>query len=75
MSMREYWAGVWGAIKKSWTMHSATIFVVLGVLELQLSVLKPYIGEKGYAYTAIAVACIMAVARFKGISKDVKAGK
>jgi hypothetical protein len=75
MSIREYWAGVWAGIKKSWTMHSATLFVVLGVLELQLSLIKPYIGEKGYAYTAIAVACIMAVARFKGISKDVKAGK
>lgn len=72
MSVREYWAAMWVAIKKSWTMYGAAVFVVLGVIELNLALFKPFIGEKFYAVTTIVVAAVLAVARLKGLDKQVR---
>lgn len=72
MGIREYWSELWAAIKKSWTMNVGALFVVLGVLELNLSLVKPFIGEKFYAVTTIVVAAVLAVARLKGLDKQVR---
>ena len=75
MSIREYWAAMWVAIKKSWTMYGAAVFVVLGVIELNLALFKPFVSGQAYAIATIFVASILGIARLRGLSKDVKAGR
>ena len=73
--MKTYWKRMYQDAKRSWTMWVAAIWIVIGVAETQMQLLQPLIGEKYFGVLSIVISSTLALARMRGLSKDIKAGK
>lgn len=54
---------MWDKAKKSWTIYSATIIAVLGVIQANISALELTSSQQGYVLMGIGI--ITAVARLR----------
>lgn len=55
--------------KASATMWVAAFWVILGVVETQMNLLQPLIGDKWYGVASIVVSASLALARMRTLGK------
>lgn len=59
----------WANAKASATMWVAAFWVILGVVEVQMNLLQPLIGDKWYGVASIVVSATLALARMRTLGK------
>lgn len=69
MTIEEKLAELWANVKKSATMWVAGFWVILGVVEMQINLLQPLIGDKWFGVVSIAVSATLALARMRTLGK------
>ena len=71
-SLEEYLVNLWRNAKASLTMWVAAFWVILGVVEVQMNLLQPLIGDKWYGVASIVVSSSLALARMRSLTKSAK---
>lgn len=66
---KQWVADFWANAKKSATMWVAGFWVILGVVEMQINLLQPLIGDKWFGVVSIAVSATLALARMRTLGK------
>jgi hypothetical protein len=69
MSIKQKVVEFWSSAKKSATMWVAAFWVIIGVVEMQISLLQPLIGEKYFGVLSIVVSATLALARMRTLVK------
>ena len=72
MSKHQYIKEFLANVRTSWTMWLAAFWVVLGVVETQIHLLQPLVGEKYYGVVSIVVSASLALSRMRTLRPDKK---
>lgn len=67
--LKEWVADFIASAKRSATMWVAGFWVILGVVEMQMNLLQPLIGEKYFGVASIVVSATLALARMRTLGK------
>ena len=67
--MKDRLKQLWADARKSLTMWVAAVWVILGVVETQINLIQPLVGDKWFGVVSIAVSGSLALARMRTLAK------